>query len=718
MALLGRIRQYGVLMMVLIVIAVFGFLFMDVSSVGRGFGGPSNVLGSVNGIDITRTDLESYVNDYKGMGAKDDEQTRAFAWSEIVKDMTFKSLSNKLGMIISDKEMTDMFVGDNLSPIVVNAFGGQADRAMIEQNRNQYLQIARKSFSQMNQNERVLVESWKNLEKKAAMERVSSKYISMLSNSNYTPTWMANAEYTRNSRNYDFNYVRVLYSDVPNTEVKVSDDDMKAYIKENAKKYQTEANVSLEYVFFDIVPTVEDSASYLDKMTKIADEFKSTQNDTIFTANNRGKFDSKFTTKADFMDADTHKVSLFKGQKGDVYGPYIDNSGNFKVVKILDTKTMPDSVKCRQIFRPANPRDINSLNQQKIILDSFVVLLKSKKANFDSLAAQNSMDMSSNTKGGNIGWRKKGDPYGPAFEDSLFNTLKKDSFSIIQSNEGYHLVQITEFKFGNEKGIKLATILEPIIPTTKTEDQVEAKATEFMAKYRTLSSIQDAIKKDPSIKKLTAYGLDINDFRFNDIDGSVAIEIIKWAHKEAKVGEVSGQVYPVNDPNDNYISKVIVPALVSKSAKGLASIEDPRIKQEVETAVRNKKKADLISKKLEGTTSLDAVSSKYSSAKVETANSVSYSSPEVPGMGLEPKVLGTVDAIPANKVSAPIVGNQGVYLVQVSAKREGPAMTNIEMVRRSVSEKMLYGDPGQIRSALSEALKEKLKFKDKRAQSY
>jgi peptidyl-prolyl cis-trans isomerase D len=235
MALLGRIRQYGVLMMVLIVIAVFGFLFMDVSSVGRGFGGPSNVLGSVNGIDITRTDLESYVNDYKGMGAKDDEQTRAFAWSEIVKDMTFKSLSNKLGMIISDKEMTDMFVGDNLSPIVVNAFGGQADRAMIEQNRNQYLQIARKSFSQMNQNERVLVESWKNLEKKAAMERVSSKYISMLSNSNYTPTWMANAEYTRNSRNYDFNYVRVLYSDVPNTEVKVSDDDMKAYIKENAK---------------------------------------------------------------------------------------------------------------------------------------------------------------------------------------------------------------------------------------------------------------------------------------------------------------------------------------------------------------------------------------------------------------------------------------------------------------------------------------------------
>ena len=105
MALLGRIRQYGVLMMVLIVTAVFGFLFMDVSSMGRGFGGPSNILGSVNGIDITRDDFEEYISDYERMGAKNDEQTRAFAWKEIVTDMIFKIQSKKLGINISDKEL-------------------------------------------------------------------------------------------------------------------------------------------------------------------------------------------------------------------------------------------------------------------------------------------------------------------------------------------------------------------------------------------------------------------------------------------------------------------------------------------------------------------------------------------------------------------------------------------------------------------------------------
>jgi len=704
MALLGRIRQYGVVMMVLIVIAVFGFLFMDVSSVGRGFGGPSNVLGSVNGNDITRSDLETYVNDlvneYRSMGAKDDEQTRSIAWNQLVTDLIFKVQANKLGISVSEKELNSMFTGE------------------IEQGRNQYLQLARKPMDKLNEQERAFVMNWKNLEKKTTADRISTKYINMLSKSNYAPTWMTNSEYVRNTRNYDFNYVSVLFADVPNTEVKITDEDLKAYIKENAKKYQREANVSIEYVTFEIAPTQQDSASYFDKMSKIATDFKASTNDTVFVANNRGRFDSRYTSKVDFMDADTHKVSVFAMSKGDVYGPYTDNNGNYKVVKIIETKDLTDSVKCRQIFRAADNRDINSLKPQRDLLDSLMVLLKNKKANFDSLVVQNSMDMSSNAKGGDIGWRKKGDPFGQGFEDVVLQNTKKDSFAIIQSNQGIHLIQVTDLRIGKEKGLKLATILEPIIPSTKTEDVVESKATEFMAKNRTLAAIQEAVKKDPSLKKFSAYGLSVNDFQINDVNGSIAVEIIRWAHKTAKVGEVSGQVYPVSDAQNNYISKVIVPVLISKTPKGLASIEDPSVKLEVETAVRNKKKAEIITKKLQGVNSLDAVSSKYSSAKVETASMVSYASTEVPGIGLEPMVLGTVDAIAANKVSAPIVGNQGVYLIQVSSKREGPALTNADMVRKSVSEKMLAADPNQLRNSLSEALKEKLNVKDKRSESY
>ena len=213
--------------------------------------------------------------------------------------------------------------------------------------------------------------------------------------------------------------------------------------------------------------------------------------------------------------------------------------------------------------------------------------------------------------------------------------------------------------------------------------------------------------------------MQINDFRLNEqVTGTVATEIIRWGHKEAKVGEVAGQVYPLSDPNGNYVSQVLVPVLVSKSKKGLATIEDLTVKQEVETAVRNKKKAELIAKKLEGASTLDAVIAKYSGAKIENANMVSYSSPFVPGIGVEPKVLGAADALTVNKVSTPIAGAQAVYIIQVTNKTEGPPMSNVPVARKSVSDRMLPSDSNQMRDIFSEALKDKLKVKDNRADLY
>jgi peptidyl-prolyl cis-trans isomerase D len=718
MALLGKIRSYGVLMMVLIIVAVFGFLFMDVSSVGRGFGGPSRVLGSIGGSNISRDELESYVNMYEQMGAKNDEQTRDFAWKEVVKDVIFKIQSNKLGIKISDKELEDMFSGENISPVVMEMMGGQADRAALEQQRSSYIQVKEKAASELNQNERDYLETWKNIEKRAVSERITSKYLNLIAKSNYAPSWMTNAEFTRNNRTYDFNYVRILYSDLPNNEVKVSDADLTAYIKENSKKYQREANVSLEYVLFDVLPTSKDSSKYLERMTKVASDFAVAENDTTFVTNNRGKLDFKYLTKSDMTEPESIKDSLFSRSKGAVVGPYIDNEGNYKVVKIVDTKLLPDSVKCRHIFRAANSRDMSALQQSYGLLDSLKKLVVDKKISFDSLVAQNTMDMESAARGGDIGWRKKGDVFGENFVDFIYHVGKKDSFEIIQTTQGLHLIQITDSRIGKDKGLKLASVLEPIIPSTETEDIVEAKANEFMANNRKLADLQKSAKKS-TLKTMTATGLQINDFRINEqISGTVATEIIRWAHKEAKKTEVAGQVYPVSDPSGNFVSQIIIPALVSKSAKGLATIEDIGIKQEVETIVRNKKKAELISAKLKGVNSLDAVVQKYSSAKVETANAVAYSSPFVPGIGIEPKVIGAAEALQVNKVSEPIAGNQAVYVIQLVNKIEGPAMDNISIARKSISDRMLPPQTTQLRDVISEALKDVLKLKDNRADSY
>lgn len=717
MALLDKIRSYRGIMMLLIIVAVFGFLFMDVSSVGRGFGGQSRILGTIGGVDISRDELESYVSTYEKMGAANNEQTRNSVWEELVNDKLYRIQAKKMGISISEKELEDMFVGENVSPIVMQAMGGKVERAQLEQQRNQYLQLQQKSVSELNENEKNYLELWQGIERMAIDQRITSKYTNLIAKSNYAPSWMTKAEFDRNNRTYDLNFVRVMYADVPNTEAPVSDAEMTAYIKENAKQYEREANVSLEYVVFDVLPTAEDTLKYIKRMTDLAAEFATTENDTTFVTNNRGRMDYKFLTKNDINIPENLKDSLFRQKKGGVFGPFMDAEGNFQVVKVMETKEMPDSIKCRHIFRPAGSRDMNELQKNYTLLDSLKKLLVEKKVSFDSLVVQHSMDITSKDKGGNLGWRKKGDPFGQNFEDFLYHVGKKDSFEIIQTNEGLHLIQINEFKIGKEKGMKLSTILEPIIPSTATEDIVEAKANEFMANNRTLQSMRDAVKKNPSIKKMNAYGLQINDFRLNEqVTGTVASEIIRWAHKEAKKDEVAGQIFPVADPKGNFSSQIIIPALLSKSNKGLATIQDENVKKEVEQLVRNKKKAEIIAKKIQGYKSLDDIVAKYSNAKVETANSVSYSSPFIPAIGVEPKVLGMAEATEVNKISTPVSGMQGVYVIQVTNKINGPAMDNPSMARKSITDRMMPAS--KLKDVLSNALREILVLKDNRADAY
>ena len=729
MALLGKIRgQFGWVMMGLVVLGVGGFLFMDVSSIGKGgMGSQLRVVGSVEGNEITRDEFDAYINDYAESGMSS-EEIRGYAWKEILANKIFRIQAQKIGAQISDKELDDLFIGENISPIIAMQFqqsGSQVDRAAIEQQRNSYNLLSQRNRTELNEQERDFLMNWGLLEKKIIAERTASKYLDMVRKGVYAPNWMMNKEFARSNRAYDINYVRVLYSDIPNSEVQVSDAELNDYIKANAKSYERDANVSIEYLMFDVVPTAKDTLIYEEKMKTVATEWKplAGAEDTSFVESRGGKLDFKYYTKEDWTDPDFVKDSLFGMSIGSVYGPYLDGTGNFKVVKLMGSKTLPDSVRCRHIFKRANARDFNNLQQNAMLLDSLKKLIQAGTASFDSLAMQHNED-ATRDKGGNLGWRKKGDPYGENFENVIFHVGEKDSLFFFQTREGLHLLEIQEYSSkSNTKGYRIASIVEPIYPTTETEGQVQAKANQFMVENRTLEAFQNAAKENQKLRRATKAGLGINDYEISaQIKGAVAAEIIKWAHNDAKVGEVAGNIYPLNDPNDNYIAYYIVPAVVSKSAKGLATIADANVKTEVEQIVRNKKKAELVAQKLSGTNSLEAVSQKFSGARVESAT-MQYAAPYIPEIqAVEPKIAGMADRLETGKVSEPIEGNQGVYVIQVVNKKDGPAMSTepnlLKNQRRGIINRMVAPDPSVFKDQLIDALEEKMTVKDNRSKIY
>ena len=731
MAVLGKIRnQFGWVMMGLVILGIGGFLFMDVSSVGRGMGAQQRIVAKINGEDVLREDFEVYIKNYEGAQASQ-EQIREQAWKDLLSNVIYKQQAKKLGIVVTEEELTDLFTGENISPLVQQQFaqmGAGVDRNMIEQQRNAYFQAKEKSPSELTNQEIQFLNAWEALEKSVADERLAAKYTTMLQKGIYAPTWMVNAEYARKNRTYDFNFSRVLYADVDNAEVSISDADLNKYIQEHAKAYEREASVSVEYVVFDVQPSAADTANYNKNYVAMVGEFAKTsgQEDTTYAQNNRIQLDPTYYTEEKWQDASI-KDTLFSMDKGQVYGPYYDNLGQIKLVKVMDRKIMPDSVACRHIMKPINPRDMNTGQAAYMELDSLRKMLVAGTANFNELVAAHSLDMSTKDKGGDMGYRGRADSYGARFENYIFDWGEKDSFEIIQTQNALHLIQITDYKFGaNKVGLRLAYKSEPILPSRTTEKAVEAKANEFMANNRTVEELKEAAKKNPNLRLSNASGLEINDYVLTQgLQGSNATDIIKWAHKGAQEGEVAGRIFVFTNPQYNTVSAVVVAGLASKSAKGLASIADNSVRAEVERIVRNEKKAEIILKKLEGVTSLEAMGSKYSTAKVETANGVRYNTPFIREVGgAEPSLTAVADVLETGKVSRPFAGEQGVYMIQLINKQEGPSLENmpnaVQQKRNFVMADLLPFSQGQnsFSNVLSESIQEGSDIKDNRAEMY
>ncbi len=97
-------------------------------------------------------------------------------------------------------------------------------------------------------------------------------------------------------------------------------------------------------------------------------------------------------------------------QTGAVVGPYLDGT-NFVLARIMDIKTLPDSVRARHILVALNdpktnqPKMDDSTAKKKI--DSIKTLLDHGQK-FDSLAFHLSEDEGSRIKGGDLGYFGQG----------------------------------------------------------------------------------------------------------------------------------------------------------------------------------------------------------------------------------------------------------------------------------------------------------------------
>ncbi|MBY0488061.1 MAG: peptidyl-prolyl cis-trans isomerase, partial [Flavobacteriaceae bacterium] len=265
---------------------------------------------------------------------------------------------------------------------------------------------------------------------------------------------------------------------------------------------------------------------------------------------------------------------------------------------------------------------------------------------------------------------------------------------LVETEFGYHIINVTD----KQDAIRLATVAQKIEPSETTTNESYTKATKFEmdANGKDFAAVAKAAKLtiNPAVKAKAmdeAFGAAGNQR-----------QIIKWAYtNDTNVGDVK-RFEIVNVGN-------IIARLKKVNEKGLMTVEDA--KPMVETIIKNKKKAEKIIAKMKGT-SLEAIA-KANATTVQNAPAASVDNAVLANVGLEAKVVGVAFGSPANKVSAPIEGNSGVYVIKTKSVANAPKLPKYDDYVNK-----LKANSAQAAGRVFPALKNDAKIEDNRLEFY
>lgn len=677
--------------------AIVAFLVGDAISAGKPFWAASQkVVGTIDGEDISidefspkvEQSLAQFKQQYGGSG---NSQMQAMAvdnvWQGEVANILLGKEYAKLGIAVSSDEMSDLIQGANPSPLIVQYFGnpqtGQVDRAQV-------LNTFKQGMKDPKVRPQILA-----LEAEIEKQALQQKYAKLINNSVYVSSLEANDEYMNRNKIANFKYVTLDYASVLDANVKPTDADYSEYYDNNKKRFDNPTETrSLDYVSFSVNPTKEDTIAVKAQVDKLAADFKTAANDSLFSAvNSDVKIPYTYLSKGKLDPAVDSAV--FNLPAGAFYGP-IFSGNSYKLVKVIDTRFSPDSVKASHIL--LNPAQLGGVDKALKMADSLKTLIQ-KGASLASLALQYSVD-GSKDKGGEVGTFARGQMV-PEFETAAFNGAVGD-LKVVTSQFGVHLLKI-EKQIGNSKVAKLAYIEKNLTSSTKTKDAAYKKASTFLNQAKDGDFIAVAKKSGYTVgiaDKITpsqGYAPGLDNPR----------QLIRDSY-DAKKGEVLDQVYQMDNA-------FVVARLTDVRPKGTLPLETVKkdIEPLVRVAVKGKMLKEAMDKALAGASSINQVGQKLGKQVMPIQNIV-LANPVIPGAAQENKLVGTVFGSQPGKLSKAIIGEAGVYAFVVDGFVNPAPLANTYKQKEAMMQVMAQRSLG----SAFQALQDKSEIKDNRVKFY
>lgn len=656
MAVLGKIREKSIFLIIVIGLALFAFIISG--AIGSDYGniGPNEPIGEVDGEEVLLSNYRSLVEqDQKVYGSSTIESVNK-VWDQYILSLVLKSQIDLLEIDAGRNQIEQVVSSDqNLTQ----------DSRFINEAGFFDFGLFTNFISQIRDQNPSAYESWKLQESNIISSAKQSIYFDLvragLLNLKSQKEIITDFKNTK----VDFQYVKIPFSSLSDTLFKLDDNEIDNYIKKNKSDYVFKPIRNIEYVVFFEQPTDEDEKqirTQLESLIKDKIEYNevSKLNDTLIGFKNTNEifefvernsdtpFDSVYLPKGRLSKE--YSESLFNLDIGEVYGPYKD-LGSLKISRLLDRK-IDGSIRASQILISYNGSSNQNPNinrskeeAEKLANDLFFKIRRNPKS--FSNYVQEFSDGAGKSTLGDIGFFQEKNVLPEIF--SRLSKSRIERLNLIETDFGFHIIKATD----KQDVLLMANVVKNIIPSEETSNKVFRNATKFE---------MDLLNSKETFNLLAEQN-GYNIRRVNEIDRLDETlpglpnqrSIVQWLFNE---NTEEGMVKRFNLSFGGYaIVKVI-----EINEDGLVSSNE--VRSSVRTKLINQKKSNYILNS-EGNSKIQDIAAKYN-LEIIDASLVSRFDKILVGAGNEPNVIGVAFSLDKNETSKLIVGNEGLYKIKLT----------------------------------------------------
>lgn len=669
MATLQKIRSKGPLLVIVIGLALFAFIAGDAWKVLQPHQGKQDV-GEVNGEVLSAQDYQKMVDELSevikltnGLNSLTEDQlnnVKDQVWQSYVNNKLIAEQAEKLGLKVTDAEIQSI-IDQGTHPLLMqtpfrNPQTGMFDKDMLKKFLVDYANLnASQMPAQYVEYYQKMGAFWQFVEKTLAQSTLAEKYQNLVTKSLISNPVAAEDAFNSRTEQSDLLLAGVPYSSINDSTVQVSDSEIKDRYNEKKEQFkQLVETRDIRYIDVKVVPSDADHKAVEKEVTEYSNQLASTTADF-------GTFVRSTGSSVNYSDVPVSK-SVFPADVAsrldstnvnEVYGPYYNQTDDsFNAFKLLAKVSSPDSIQFRQIQVYADTEE-----KTKTLADSIYNALKGG-ADFAAVAKIYGQTGEATWVNAQSWEGSELDADNSKFINTLLNQPVNE-LANLNMGQANLILQVMNKKSMQTK-YKVAVVKREVEFSKETYNAAYNKFSQFVAQNTTIDSmVKNAEESGYTLMPRT----DLSSAEHYVGGVRSTREALKWIFA-AKPGEVS----PLYECGEN--DHLMVVALDKIHEAGYRDINS--VAEMLRAEIRRDKKAEKIMEEMKKYNSIAQVKG-MKDAVSDSVKHVTFSAPAYISVtrSSEP-VIGAVAAkTAANKVSAPIKGNGGVYMIQVYAKEKG-----------------------------------------------